>query len=88
MALSDGGSDRDGNGNGNGNGPQTWESRTEKNKKEGWWSILVVGVESISRLYVPVSDMNVLGELDVKSFAAARHGLDGVWEEGMELDEL
>lgn len=87
MALSDGGSD--GDGNNNGNEPQTWEGRTEKkNKKEGWWSILVVGVESISRLYVPVSDMNVLGELDVKSFAAARHGLDGVWEEGMELDEL
>ncbi|KAL2263277.1 hypothetical protein VTK26DRAFT_7467 [Humicola hyalothermophila] len=58
-------------------------------KEEGWWSILVVGVGSVARLYVPVSDLDVLDELDVKSFSAARQRRDGrIWEGGIELDDL
>ncbi len=56
-------------------------------QKEGWWSILLVGVGNISNLYIPISDMDVLGELDTKSFPSSQYESE-VWEEGLELDDL
>lgn len=60
-------------------------------RQEEWWNAICVGVGSIASLYVPVSDLNVLGELDVKTTspptAASRQGF-GVLEDAVPLDDL
>ncbi|KXX81470.1 hypothetical protein MMYC01_201753 [Madurella mycetomatis] len=60
-------------------------------KHEGWWNAICVGVGSIANLYVPVSDLNVLGELDVKTSlpptAASRQGF-GMLDDAVPLDDL
>ncbi|GAB1314820.1 hypothetical protein MFIFM68171_05030 [Madurella fahalii] len=60
-------------------------------KQEEWWNAVCVGVGSIACLYVPVSDLNVLGELDLKASlpptAMSRQGF-GMLEDAVPLDDL
>lgn len=60
----------------------------EERKAREWWGAVFVGVGSIASLYVPVSDLNVLGELPAR--AGARQGLGTLEEEeeGLLLDDL
>jgi hypothetical protein len=52
-------------------------------RKKEWWNIFMVGVGSISNLYLPVGDIN---ELDLR--LPSHQGLAVILEEGIELVEF
>jgi hypothetical protein len=58
-------------------------------KEERGWAAVVVCMGSIASLYVPVSDLNVLGELaEVRTpLPLARQGF-GMSEDAVPLDDL
>jgi hypothetical protein len=62
------------------------EDLRQEEKVKAWWNIFLVGVGSISNLYIPVGDLN---ELDLSSGPLpSRTGLAVMLEEGIELAEL